>query len=997
MGDVAGGIVKYGMNQVPGVKEGREAFGKLRGLLEKEVDPTKADGTPGGTLGDAASTRSPEATKALNDLLKKANDASDALDDILDGSENIQDGVDQKGMHGLAKIYDGAGDISEGAGKLLGPFGGPLAKQIGNLFHKMAEGLDWFASHVLDPLSDALTLPEGMPHLPTLRDPLILDLDGLGVSLTSLSGSTAHFDFTGSGFATQTGWMGAGDGMLVTAPADGSSTIRAGNVLGAQSGNAFADLAALDENGDGIIDASDSAFANLRVWVDNGDASSSGGELHTLTELGIVSISLAQTLVNKANNGNTVVASATFVRVVDGQTHTNTISEVNFATNTQVTKFILPEGFAYSEAAMKLPELIGYGHLPDLWAAMTLNQDLLDSVKALILNSATMSAGEFDQAFENIIFKWAGVENVDPSSRGPYVDARHLEVALAFYGVDETLNPEYALDPTNRTGPNTWEPLYRDIVKMFEVRFVTQINVAQFLNGVDLDDTMSNPFSIFGGTEYDRGTDRLVIDAEDLASSTLSFIQSHPADESAIWAKISPIFADLKVDWNYGSASADMVGTAGTPIQQKTIFKLGAGDDGVFADSDQGSVIVYSRGDGSDTLHLSGTDTTNTALLFTDVLSDNVAFHYSGLDLLITVLPDGNTITVANQFASISSGVDHVTFADGSTWSIDRILANLSISIPQADGQTVSGSSTADILLSGSGMDLLQGGAGNDIYLWGRGAGHDVIKEAPSEGSLDRLALIGVAANQVTLVRNGNDVTIVVAESTTGASDGGSVLLKDSLNEYYNRGVERVTFGDGTVWTRADIRRAVLDQAGTAGNDSITDFNTDDILRGRAGDDILLGASGNDTYIYARGDGNDTITDADDYSTDDRLVLTGINPADVTLQRNGNDVTLVIAESVVGAGDGGTILLKSNLDDYYQNGIEKVVFDNGTIWTRDTIRVALLAQASTSGNDVITGFNVADIINGGAGNDTITAADGNDLITGGTGNDTLNGGEHNDT
>ncbi|MGO7324540.1 calcium-binding protein, partial [Rhizobium ruizarguesonis] len=77
-----------------------------------------------------------------------------------------------------------------------------------------------------------------------------------------------------------------------------------------------------------------------------------------------------------------------------------------------------------------------------------------------------------------------------------------------------------------------------------------------------------------------------------------------------------------------------------------------------------------------------------------------------------------------------------------------------------------------------------------------------------------------------------------------------------------------------------------------------------DVITGGTGNDTILSAGGNDTIYYARGDGNDTITDSDDYGTDDRLVLTGINPADVTLQRNGNDVTLVIAESAAGAGDG---------------------------------------------------------------------------------------------
>ena len=48
----------------------------------------------------------------------------------------------------------------------------------------------------------------------------------------------------------------------------GTNAVTADEVLGANSGDGFADLAALDSNGDGGIDANDAAFANLRLWVD---------------------------------------------------------------------------------------------------------------------------------------------------------------------------------------------------------------------------------------------------------------------------------------------------------------------------------------------------------------------------------------------------------------------------------------------------------------------------------------------------------------------------------------------------------------------------------------------------------------------------------------------------------------------------------------------------------------------------------------------------------
>src|SRR5207247_1548221 len=119
----------------------------------------------------------------------------------------------------------------------------------------------------------------------------------------------------------------------------------------------------------------------------------------------------------------------------------------------------------------------------------------------------------------------------------------------------------------------------------------------------------------------------------------------------------------------------------------------------------------------------------------------------------------------------------------------------------------------------------------------------------------------------VGLVRNGNDMTLVIAPSSAGSNDGGSVLLKTELDDSYNQGVEQIMFDDGTIWTPADLRTKWLAQAATAGNDVINGFNADDTIRGGAGNDTLNGGSGQDTYIYAQGDGNDTITEAESYNS----------------------------------------------------------------------------------------------------------------------------------
>jgi hypothetical protein len=133
------------------------------------------------------------------------------------------------------------------------------------------------------------------PSPPDPRDPLVLDLAGLGIKLSSVTQSAAHFDFTGSGFATKTGWITQGEGLLVL---DGNpnAPISVDELVGAASGDGFADLAALDANSDGAITTSDAAVAQLSVWI---DGNGNGREIqHHLEVPGIITALVSGSMIN---------------------------------------------------------------------------------------------------------------------------------------------------------------------------------------------------------------------------------------------------------------------------------------------------------------------------------------------------------------------------------------------------------------------------------------------------------------------------------------------------------------------------------------------------------------------------------------------------------------------------------------------------------------------------------------------------------------------------
>ena len=101
-----------------------------------------------------------------------------------------------------------------------------------------------------------------------LRDPLILDLDGDGIEVSGLDGSTVHFDYGGDGFAERTGWVSADDGLLAIDDNGNGKVDGAAELFGSPTQDGFAVLETLDSNHDGRIDARDAQFAKLRVWRD---------------------------------------------------------------------------------------------------------------------------------------------------------------------------------------------------------------------------------------------------------------------------------------------------------------------------------------------------------------------------------------------------------------------------------------------------------------------------------------------------------------------------------------------------------------------------------------------------------------------------------------------------------------------------------------------------------------------------------------------------------
>ena len=130
----------------------------------------------------------------------------------------------------------------------------------------------------------------------TTRSPLIIDLDGDGVE-TSKAEDGVYFDHDGNGFAEKSGWVGQDDGLLVR-DINGNGEIDNGTELfgnnsvlssGEKAANGFEALKDLDSNGDGVFNAEDNAWSEVKIWQDaNGNGKVDSNELITLEQANII-------------------------------------------------------------------------------------------------------------------------------------------------------------------------------------------------------------------------------------------------------------------------------------------------------------------------------------------------------------------------------------------------------------------------------------------------------------------------------------------------------------------------------------------------------------------------------------------------------------------------------------------------------------------------------------------------------------------------------------
>ncbi|WP_316168619.1 MULTISPECIES: calcium-binding protein [unclassified Bradyrhizobium] len=816
------------------------------------------------------------------------------------------------------------------------------------------------------------------PLLTLLGDPLILDLNGDGVRTTSLAGSTVHFDYNGDGFAERTGWASPNDGILAI-DANGNGQIDGGvELFGSPTQDGFAVLETLDANGDGVIDASDPAFAKLRIWRDlNQNGASDDGELQTLADAGIKSISLVRQAGSGTDAGNTIGYQALFTRE-DGTT--GLAETVYFQTDKADTRADTTPGFTIAEGVDLLPLLPGSGTIYSIAYRATTDAEFRAAWITLTDQASSMTPTELRDALGSLLLRWAGVDTIDPQSRGEFVDARHLAFVEAFFGQpyrEVRAGNELRTYPGSASAGAGIEASYENILAVLETAFLSQLTRSMVARGGDIGAAVSSPYFFYSMLELappaasdpqpdTPGNVGMVVDLitkamPEHAGAAVTYLEqallgldgmvaiAFNGNRSAYANAVLPYLSDVSdnvlheiaahiIDGTtlVGALAAEgIVGTSG-----QDVFIGGGGGD-VLSGGDGSDIYIYNKQDGDLWIKDDGAATDADRLVLTDINASDVTFDRIGDDLLMRVTSTGKTISVERFFGG--QGIDIIRFADGNEWNRTQIQ-NASVYRGDGHNNAIYDSSSDDVIHGGKGDDFIRISGGDDTILYAKGDGYDVIDDwSDVRSENDKLLLTDLNPGDVELSRVGTHLILTV-KSTGEYLDFDNFFLGDWTTS--GRGIDEIKFADGTSWNRAQIQQNAWFR-GTDRADIIGGSELNDTIEGGKGDDILEGGVGNDTFIWKRGDGNDQISDASPPSDVDTLWLTDVSANDVSYSYQGNTLLITIKPTgeIIRVADflsGVTSLLTG--EGARNVGIDQIRFQDGAVASRQEITYQAGAQ-----------------------------------------------------
>jgi Ca2+-binding RTX toxin-like protein len=841
------------------------------------------------------------------------------------------------------------------------------------------------------------------------RDPLILDLNGDRKVYDKLADSNAYFDLDNDGFAEHVAWAQKGDGLLVldwngNGRIDDGTELFGSNYTQLSGGrrqpagmDGFTDLARLDSNGDYAITAADFAFHRLQVWIDaDGDGVTRDGELKSLAELGIVSISLSARASNAVVcgcDGTTVPLMADVLRA-DGSSLL--VYDAFLAIDQYDTREVNPVDVP--DALRGLPFLIGSGTLSDLDVAMARDPGLEQLVREFAALDLSRAA-EIPVLVEEIILRWTGADSVRPDSRGAAINAQWLAALEKMSGSDFH---QAAVGSNPRADAaamliEDWHALTRRVT-------------AELLGQTSLGD------QLMPGLRYAAAAFFQVDDGTTLSSVLSNLVANRPegglGDQAQYWHAMTATLLEYRT--GFGATESQILAAIGALPEVKSLgltaaelaaLSVAGEANGVVIGTGRtisgttGADVILSNVAGATLNGASGDD----VYILSSAASGTKIVDQAGNDRLVLLDQARASITVTAQFAagSVFDGNSptalRIIFTNPSTGWTAELAGRLTKGTIELDCETIDfadqkGVSLVDVLpkhvvgedgrkiyfgsnedasLRGStGDDIIVGGGNADSYRLDATSGHDRINDRGSPdgvASADRL-FIDSDRDSVTF-----EVTGEVGESLLVRNAAGqSVTIVRQWNAA--KGVELFEFADGTSMTAQEVKALLL--TGTTGADRIEGTSDADLIDGLGGGDVLKGNSGDDIYVFERGYGLMTVVDP--LGLNRIRFGADIGKEDISLERRPDGMLL----SIIGTSD--AVFVGGGRS--YQNLM--LDFAEGPISVIDLI-LSLASPGQLPEDGVIRGSSKTDYyVEGTPGNDVIDGLGGDETLYGYEGDDT---------
>ncbi len=309
----------------------------------------------------------------------------------------------------------------------------------------------------------------------------------------------------------------------------------------------------------------------------------------------------------------------------------------------------------------------------------------------------------------------------------------------------------------------------------------------------------------------------------DALSDPTAGVQTVTFADGTIWTYAEMVaMIGIQHPQQYGAAVV-VGGTSADVLDSQGTAHVAQGNGG-------GDTFVYNRGYGAlDIIEIDQTSDINTLAFGAGITPADVAVTMSGIDQFKLSLGNGDVVTfegsgggsssnsywdssagISVSVANLYTGIERVTFADGTVWSIGQLIEQQSA---DASG-TLYGTEGAGIFNPRGMASTIQSEGAGDRIIYNLGDGALAIDESPSSSNPENTLAFGagITASMLTVTTDGTNFYISLG--------GGDEITIN--NENGGAAIQNLSFEDGTTLNYAGIVALTGQYCYTEGDGAVT-------------------------------------------------------------------------------------------------------------------------------------------------------------------------------